>query len=230
VKRIATLVAIAAAVILIACIPSPAPTPRPSPTAHATPTAIVTADPTASPTIDPTPTPTLDPTPVPTVKATPTASPTVRPTPKAAPAPTLPPTTTALRVTPSATVSITDTCAAGWSVTVDYSGFAWGDVFVAGFLLPGMPSSDGFWNQATWVGSGHVLGLSGASPQAFVEVMVDINPLGTIDPLEFRAVPIGNIVGNGVIDDHPTVYEATLDTTTCPATDSTATFSLPATR
>jgi hypothetical protein len=129
---------------------------------------------------------------------------------------------------PAAEVVINSTCA-GWSVTVNYTDFAWGDVFVAGFLLPGMPSSDGFWNQATWVGSGQELGLSGKGPVSFIKIMVDINPLGPIDPAEFMSIPIGNIAGNNTIDDHPTVTTATLDTDTCPAVASSVSLSMPST-
>jgi hypothetical protein len=98
---------------------------------------------------------------------------------------------------------------------------------VAGFLLPGMPSSEGFWNQATWVGAGQILALSGEGPVSFIKIMVDINPQGPIDPAEFMSVPIGNIVGNNTIDDHPIVTTATLDTDTCPPVTSSVSLFMP---
>ena len=120
---------------------------------------------------------------------------------------------------PTATVTIQSDCS-GWSVTVNYANFTRGDVFVAGYLLPGMYSSDGFWNLGEWTGSGSMLAAVGTGPVASVKVMADINPFGPIDPATFT-VPIGNIVGNQTIDDHPTVTEATLDTSACdPAVSS----------
>ena len=131
-------------------------------------------------------------------------------------------------VSPSASVTIDSTCTGG-SVTVDYSNFQVGDLFVAGYLFPGMHGSDGFWNLGTWDGSGSMLALSWTGPEAFVKIMVDINPFGPIDPVEYAQVPIGNIVGNGVRDDHPVVTEATLDTSTCSAVEALATLLLPTT-
>jgi hypothetical protein len=120
---------------------------------------------------------------------------------------------TAAASPPTATVIIESTCS-GWSVTVDYANFSYGDVFVAGYLLPGMPGSDGFWNLGEWTGSGRMLAVVGTGPASDIKVMVDINPFGPIDPATFT-VPIGNVVGNQTIDDHPTVTEATLDTSAC---------------
>ena len=128
---------------------------------------------------------------------------------------------------PTATVTIQSDCS-GWSVSVDYANFSYGDVFVAGYLLPGMPGSDGFWNEAEWVGSGRYHAIVGTGPESAIKVMADVNPFGPIDPATFT-VPIGNIVGNGTIDDHPTVTEATLDTSGCAPAESSFVVLAPST-
>jgi hypothetical protein len=126
---------------------------------------------------------------------------------------------------PTATVTIESDCS-GWSVAINYADFSYGDVFVAGYLIPGMPGSDGFWNLGEWVGSGHEIAVVGIGPAAYVKVMVDINPFGPIDPPAFT-VPIGNIVGNNTIDDQPTVTEAFFDMSGCAPAQSSVVLLAP---
>lgn len=95
-----------------------------------------------------------------------------------------------------------------------YSGFVRGDVLAGGFIDDSLPSSDGFWNQGLWEGSGSEVMASGG-PSHYVKVMTEVNPYGQIDPDVFANQPPGNVVGNGAMDGHPTVTEATLSG--CPA-------------
>jgi hypothetical protein len=126
---------------------------------------------------------------------------------------------------PTVAVTIESNCS-GWSVAIDYADFTYGDVFVAGYQVPGMPGSDGFWNLGEWTGSGHELAVVGTGPAAYVKVMVEVNPFGPIDPAAFT-VPIGNIVGNGTRDEIPTVYEKTLDTSGCAPAQSSVVLLAP---
>jgi hypothetical protein len=91
-----------------------------------------------------------------------------------------------------------------------------GDVLLGAVVIPSVEGPAGFDNRGLWEGSGSVLEMYSQFPTPSLKVMLDVNPF-QIDPVAYQEVPLGNFVGGGLLDDHPTVAEATLDLSGCPA-------------